>query len=60
MVGFESLNDGEIFIYDDQYHLKTTNSLGESFAVNLETGTLEEAPYESVTETDLRVSDLWS
>ena len=60
MINFDGLNDGEIFIYDDQYHLKTTNSLGESYAVNLETGILEEPPYDSVTETDLRVSDLWN
>lgn len=59
MVAFSALNDGEIFMLDEQYHMKTSNSMGTSFAVNLETGILEDAPLESVTETDLQVSDLW-
>lgn len=59
MVAFGSLNDGEIFIKDEQYHMKTTDTMGISYAVNLETGILEEAPLETVIETDLQVSNLW-
>lgn len=60
MVSFNELNDKEIYEQDGVYFMKGSNSLGERFSVNLETGNVERVEENiMVNPTDLDTSSIW-